>query len=127
VLVIEDGPTLTHGEMKYGAGVVVAQKYGAASMVDPRPYAVGTIDGTFKKYPGIGVLLPAMGYSKQQIADLQTTINNTPCDLYVIGTPIDLRRLITFPKPALQAQYELAEISKPDLAEVIKKKIKFKK
>jgi predicted GTPase len=127
VLVIEDGPTLTHGEMKYGAGVVVAQKYGAASMVDPRPYAVGTIDGTFKKYPGIGVLLPAMGYSKQQIADLQATINNTPCDLYVIGTPIDLRRLITFPKPALQAQYELAEISKPDLAEVIKKKIKFKK
>ncbi|MRR51934.1 MAG: GTPase [Rhodocyclaceae bacterium] len=127
VLVIEDGPTLTHGEMKYGAGVVVAQKYGAASMVDPRPYAVGTIDGTFKKYPGIGVLLPAMGYSKQQIADLQATINNTPCDLYVIGTPIDLRRFITFNKPALRVQYELAEIGSPDLAEVIKKKIKFKK
>ncbi|MCU0607211.1 MAG: cyclic 2,3-diphosphoglycerate synthase [Candidatus Edwardsbacteria bacterium] len=127
VLVIEDGPTLTHGEMKYGAGVVVAQKYGAAAMVDPRPYAVGTIDGTFKKYPGIGVLLPAMGYSKQQIADLQTTINNTPCDLYVIGTPIDLRRFITFNKPALRVQYELAETSSPDLAEVIKKKIKFKK
>ncbi|HTY09336.1 MAG TPA: cyclic 2,3-diphosphoglycerate synthase [Candidatus Edwardsbacteria bacterium] len=127
VLVIEDGPTLTHGEMKYGAGVVVAQKFGAAAMVDPRPYAVGTIDGTFKKYPGIGVLLPAMGYSKQQIADLQATINNTPCDLYVIGTPIDLRRLVTFPKPALRVEYELAEISKPDLAEVIKKKIKFKK
>lgn len=127
VLVIEDGPTLTHGEMKYGAGVVVAQKYGAASMVDPRPYAVGTIEGTFKKYPGIGVLLPAMGYSKQQIADLQTTINNTPCDLYVIGTPIDLRRFITFSKPALRVQYELAETSSPDLAEVIKKKIKFKK
>ncbi len=127
VLVIEDGPTLTHGEMKYGAGVVVARKYGAAAMVDPRPHAVGTIAGTFKKYPGIGVLLPAMGYSKQQIADLQATINNTPCDLYVIGTPIDLRRLIRFPRPALQAQYELAETSKPDLAEVIKKKIKFKK
>jgi predicted GTPase len=127
VLVIEDGPTLTHGEMKYGAGVVVAKKYGVGQMVDPRPYAVGTIAGTFKKYPGIGVLLPAMGYSDQQIKDLQTTIDNTPCDLYIIGTPIDLRRFIKFSKPALQVNYELAEIGKPDLAEVIRNKFKFKK
>ncbi|MDO9026844.1 MAG: cyclic 2,3-diphosphoglycerate synthase [bacterium] len=127
VLVIEDGPTLTHGEMKYGAGVVAAKKYGVGQMVDPRPYAVGTIAGTFKKYPGIGVLLPAMGYSAQQIKDLQITIDQTPCDLYIIGTPIDLRRFIKFNKPALRVNYELAEIGKPDLAEVIQKKFKFKK
>jgi len=124
VLVIEDGPTLTHGEMKYGAGVVAAKKHGVAKMIDPRPYAVGTIAGTFKKYPGIGVLLPAMGYSDQQIKDLQATINKTPCDMYVVGTPIDLRRLVKFPKPAVRVGYDLKEISKPDLTVAIKKVIK---
>ncbi len=127
VLVIEDGPTLTHGEMKYGAGVVVAQKYGASQLIDPRPYAVGTIKETFQRYPGIGTLLPAMGYSPKQIEDLQATINATPCDLYIIGTPIDLRRLVNFPKPAVRVTYDLKEISKPDLAEAIRKTIKFKK
>jgi len=124
VLVIEDGPTRTHGEMKYGAGVVAAKKHGVAKMIDPRPYAVGTIAGTFKKYPGIGVLLPAMGYSDQQIKDLQATINKTPCDMYVVGTPIDLRRLVKFPKPAVRVGYDLKEISKPDLTVAIKKVIK---
>jgi predicted GTPase len=124
VLVIEDGPTLTHGEMKYGAGVVAAKKHGVAKMIDPRPYAVGTIAGTFKKYPGIGVLLPAMGYSDQQIKDLQTTINKTPCDMYVVGTPIDLRRLVKFPKPAVRVGYDLKETSKPDLTAAIKKVVK---
>jgi predicted GTPase len=124
VLVIEDGPTLTHGEMKYGAGVVAARKHGVAKMVDPRPYAVGTIADTFKKYPGIGVLLPAMGYSQKQIQDLQATINRTPCDMYVIGTPIDLRRLVKFPRPAVRVGYDLKETSKPDLAAAIRKVIK---
>jgi predicted GTPase len=127
VLVIEDGPTLTHGEMKYGAGVVAARKHGASQLVDPRQYAVGTIKDTFAKYPGIGTLLPAMGYSKRQIEDLQATINATPCDMYVIGTPIDLRRLVTFPRPAVRVTYDLKETSKPDLAEVIRKTVKFKK
>jgi len=125
VLVIEDGPTLTHGEMKYGAGVVVAQKYGASQLIDPRPFAVGTIKDTFQKYPGIGTLLPAMGYSKKQIEDLQATINAAPCDLYIIGTPIDLRRLVNFPKPAVRVTYDLKEISKPDLADIIKKTFKY--
>ncbi len=124
VLVIEDGPTLTHGEMKYGAGVVAARKHGVAKMIDPRPYAVGTIADTFKKYPGIGVLLPAMGYSTKQISDLQATINRTPCDMYVVGTPIDLRRLVKFPRPAVRVGYDLKETSKPDLAAAIKKIIK---
>jgi predicted GTPase len=124
VLVIEDGPTLTHGEMKYGAGVVAAKKHGVAKMIDPRPYAVGTIADTFKKYPGIGVLLPAMGYSAKQISDLQATINRTPCDMYVVGTPIDLRRLVKFPKPAVRVGYDLKETSKPDLTAAIKKVIK---
>jgi len=124
VLVIEDGPTLTHGEMKYGAGVVAAKKHGVAKMIDPRPYAVGTIADTFKKYPGIGVLLPAMGYSDKQISDLQATINRTPCDMYVVGTPIDLRRLVKFPRPAVRVGYDLKETSKPDLSAAIRKVIK---
>ncbi len=124
VLVIEDGPTLTHGEMKYGAGVVAAKKHGVGKMIDPRPYAVGTIADTFKKYPGIGVLLPAMGYSAKQIKDLQDTINRTPCDMYVIGTPIDLRRLVKFPRPAVRVGYDLKETSRPDLAAAIRKVIK---
>lgn len=120
VLVVEDGPTLTHGEMTYGAGVVAAEKFGAAALVDPRPYTVGTISETFEKYPEIGELLPAMGYGDQQIRDLEETINKTDCDLVIIGTPIDLRKLININKPALRVTYELQEIGKPDLKDVLK-------
>ena len=119
VLVIEDGPTLTHGEMKIGAGVVAAQKFGAASLVDPRPYTVGKLSETFDIYPGIGTLLPAMGYGEQQLKDLETTINNTDCDTVVIGTPIDLNRIINIKKPNTRVYYDFHEIGKPDLAEVI--------
>ena len=121
VLVVEDGPTLTHGEMTYGAGVVAAEKFGAKELVDPRPYTVGTITETFKKYPEIGTLLPAMGYSDQQIKDLEETINKTDCDLVIIGTPIDLRKLVKLNKPAVRVTYELQEIGKPDLYDVLKK------
>ena len=121
VLVVEDGPTLTHGEMTFGAGVVAAEKFGAAEIIDPRPYTVGTITDTFEKYNEIGALLPAMGYGKQQIKDLEDTINNTDCDLVIIGTPIDLRKLIKINKPALRVSYELQEIGKPDLKDVLKK------
>src|SRR6266568_982295 len=110
VLVVEDGPTLTHGEMKYGAGVVAAQRFGAASLVDPRPYAVGSIARTFQKYPGIGTLLPAVGYGEAQMAELRQTIERVDCDLVLIATPIDLRRTIHFDKPALRVSYELQEI-----------------
>lgn len=120
VLVVEDGPTLTHGEMTYGAGIVAAEKYGAEDLVDPRPWAVGEIDATFEKYPDVGVLLPAMGYGDQQIKDLETTINNTECDVVVIGTPIDLRRIIKINKPAVQVGYELQEIGRPTIADVLK-------
>lgn len=119
VLVVEDGPTLTHGNMTYGAGVVAAQKFGAAEIVDPRPFTVGSITETFGKYPEIGTLLPAMGYGDQQIKDLETTINNTDCDVVIIGTPIDLRRLLKINKPALRVTYELQEIGKPDLKDVL--------
>ncbi|RLE21826.1 MAG: GTPase [Acidobacteria bacterium] len=122
VLVVEDGPTLTHGEMTYGAGTVAAEKFGADDMVDPRPYAVGQITETFEKYPEIGVLLPAMGYSDQQIKDLETTINATECDSVVIGTPIDLRRIIKIDKPNTRVYYDLQEIGKPNLDELIRGK-----
>lgn len=122
VLVIEDGPTLTHGEMKYGAGIVAARAHGASEFIDPRPYAVGKIKETFEKYPGVGTLLPAMGYSEQQIRDLQATIDRTPADAFIIGTPIDLRRLIRFPKPALRVSYDLEEISSPTLGDIIRKR-----
>jgi predicted GTPase len=121
VLAIEDGPTLTHGEMKYGAGVVAAKKYGAKELVDPRPFAVGTIADAFKKYPEVGTLLPALGYSDQQIKDLQDTIDKVDCDLIVIGTPIDLRRIVKLKKPAIRVRYELQEIGKPDLKDVLKR------
>ncbi|HDK25784.1 MAG TPA: GTPase [Candidatus Atribacteria bacterium] len=124
VLVIEDGPTLTHGEMKYGAGVVAAQKYGAEEIIDPRPYAVGSIKDTYKKYPNIGILLPAMGYGKKQIQELEDTINATDCDLVIIGTPIDLTRIIKFNKKSVRVKYELQEIGRPDLDEVLNEKIK---
>jgi len=119
VLVIEDGPTLTHGEMAYGAGVVAAHRFGAANIIDPRPYAVGTMAETFKKYPKTGALLPAMGYGGQQIADLAETINNTPCDLVIIATPIDLRRVVAINRPTQRVRYELQEIGQPTLADVI--------
>ncbi|HPR57042.1 MAG TPA: cyclic 2,3-diphosphoglycerate synthase [Bacteroidales bacterium] len=119
VLVVEDGPTLTHGEMKIGAGTVAAQKFGAAQLVDPRPYTVGKLSETFRIYPKIGTLLPAMGYSEQQLKDLETTINNTECDSVVIGTPIDLNRLIKINKPNTRVYYDLQEIGYPNLEEVI--------
>ena len=119
VLVVEDGPTLTHGEMKIGAGTVAARKFGAAEMVDPRPYTVGKLSETFEIYPNIGTLLPAMGYSEEQLKDLETTINNTECDSVVIGTPIDLNRLIKIKKPNTRVHYDLQEIGQPDLKEII--------
>lgn len=119
VLVVEDGPTLTHGEMKIGAGVVAARKFGAAELVDPRPFTVGSITETFEKYPEIGTLLPAMGYGEQQLKDLETTINNTECDAVVIGTPIDLNRIINIKRPSTRVWYDLQEIGSPNLEEVI--------
>jgi len=127
VLVIEDGPTLTHGEMAYGAGVVAAHRFGAANIIDPRPYAVGTIAETYKKYPGTGAVLPAMGYGGQQIADLAETINNAPCDLVIIATPIDLRRVIEIHRPTQRVRYELQEIGQPNLVDVLKAKFGAKK
>ncbi len=109
VLVIEDGPTLTHGDMKYGAGVVAARKWGAAAIIDPRPYAVGELQATFARYPGIGALLPAMGYGQNQMRDLAATIERCPCDLVLVGTPIDLARVIRIGKPNLRVRYELEE------------------
>jgi predicted GTPase len=121
VLVIEDGPTLTHGEMAYGAGVIAAEKFGAVELVDPRPFVVGSIKKTFEKYPEIGSLLPAMGYSDQQINDLEKTINNSDADLVIIGTPIDLRKIVKFNKPALRVFYNLQEIGHPNLEDALKK------
>jgi predicted GTPase len=118
VLCVEDGPTLTHGEMAYGAGVVAARRAGA-EIVDPRSYAVGSIAETYAKYPNIGPLLPAMGYSDRMIADLSATIDATPCDVVIIATPIDLRRLTTFTTPAVRVQYELEEIGAPTIADVL--------
>jgi len=120
VLVVEDGPTLTHGEMKFGAGIVAARRFGAAEIVDPRPFLKGTLVDTFKKYPEIGTLLPAMGYGKQQIKDLEATINATDCDAVIIGTPIDLRRIISINKPSVRVFYDLQEIGKPDLEDALK-------
>lgn len=122
VLVIEDGPTLTHGGMKIGAGVVAAERNHAAQIIDPRPFAVGSIKATYEKYSGTGAVLPAMGYSTQQIKDLQATIDRAAeaVDAFVIGTPIDLRRLVTFPKPATRVTYDLAEKGTPDLAHVLR-------
>jgi predicted GTPase len=115
VLVVEDGPTLTHGGMKIGAGTVAAQKYGAKECVDPRPYTVGKLSETFKIYPNIGQLLPAMGYGEEQRKDLETTINNTECDAVIIGTPIDLNRIIDIKKPTTRVYYDLQEIGEPTL------------
>ena len=120
VLVVEDGPTLTHGGMKYGAGVVAAEEAGAEELVDPREYAVGTIKDTFDSYPEIGILLPAMGYGEQQIRDLEETINAVDCDVVIIGTPIDLTKLIKIQKPVVRVTYELEEIGDIDIKEILK-------
>ena len=119
VLVVEDGPTLTHGEMKIGAGIVAAQKFGAKECVDPRPFVVGKLAETFKTYPNIGTLLPAMGYGDQQLHDLELTINGTDCDAVVIGTPIDLNRIIKINKPNTRVYYDLQEIGKPDFTDIL--------
>lgn len=119
VLVIEDGPTLTHGEMAYGAAWVAARRFGAAEIIDPRPYAVGTIAEVYKKYTTTGHVLPAMGYGGEQIKELEATIARTPCDLVLIGTPIDLRRVLKLDKPAQRVRYELQEIGQPTLADLL--------
>jgi predicted GTPase len=119
VLVVEDGPTLTHGDMAYGAGVVAAQRFGAAEVIDPRPYAVRSIADTFEKYPKTGPVLPAMGYGEDQVKDLEETINTTPCDLVIIGTPIDLRRVVNIQHPADRVRYELQVIGRPTLEDIL--------
>lgn len=119
VLVVEDGPTLTHGEMLYGAGIVAAENYGAAEIVDPKPYVKGTIADTFEKYPHLEGLLPAMGYGDQQVADLEATINAVKCDTVIIGTPIDLRRVCNIKKPSVRVTYKLQEIGRPDLSDIL--------
>ena len=119
VLVVEDGPTLTHGGMSYGAGVVAARRFGAAEVVDPRPWAVGTIADTFAKYPTTGPVLPAMGYGAAQIADLEATLNQVPCDLVLIATPIDLSRIARIDRPSQRVRYELQPIGQPTLSEIL--------
>jgi predicted GTPase len=121
VLVVEDGPTLTHGGMKFGAGVIAARKYGALEIIDPRGFTSGKIRETYETYPNIGSVLPAVGYGEQQIKDLEATINNVSCDLVIIATPVDLTRIISINKPMLKVGYELQEIGKPDLTDLIKK------
>ena len=119
VLVVEDGPTLTHGEMAYGAGVIAAEKFGAVELVDPRPYTVKSITQTYEKYPDIGMILPAMGYGDQQVKDLETTINKTKCDLVVVATPIDLSRIVKITHPTVRVKYSLQEIGQPSLETVL--------
>jgi predicted GTPase len=122
VLVIEDGPTLTHGEMAYGAGFVAARRFGAAAIVDPRPFAVKSIAATYQKYPKTGPILPAMGYGEAQMKDLEATINASDVDLVIVGTPIDLKRLIKIDKPSQRVRYELQEIGQPTLEELLMKR-----
>ncbi len=119
VLVLEDGPTLTHGEMAYGAGVVAAQRFGAAEIIDPRPYAVGSIVDTYRQYPTTGPVLPAMGYGETQMRELEQTINTTPCDLVMIGTPINLGQLLNIKHPWQRVGYDLQEIGQPTLAQIL--------
>jgi predicted GTPase len=127
VLVVEDGPTLTHGEMAYGAGYVAARRFGAQEIVDPRPFAVGSIARTFEKYPKTGTILPAMGYGDKQTKELEETINKSDVDLVIIGTPIDLSRLMKINKPSQRVRYELQEIGQPTLTDVLMKKFGRKK
>lgn len=121
VLVIEDGPTLTHGEMTYGAGYVAAKKYGASEIVDPRKYSVGSIKDTYEKYKHLSLILPAMGYGEEQMRELEETINNCDCDTVIIGTPIDLTRIIKINKPAVRVKYRLQEIGEPTLEQILKR------
>jgi predicted GTPase len=122
VLVVEDGPTLTHGEMAYGAGFVAARRFGAGEIVDPRPFAVASITATYNKYPSTGPILPAMGYGEEMVRDLETTINNADVDLVISATPIDLTRIIKVNKPMQRVRYELQEIGQPNLEDVLKEK-----
>ena len=119
VLVVEDGPTITHGNMPYGAGTIAAKRLGATEIVNPRPYAVGSIVKTFEKYTHLGAVLPAVGYGEEQMKELEETINKTPCDVVLIGTPIDLRQVLQLNKPAARANYELKELSKPSLEDIL--------
>jgi predicted GTPase len=119
VLVVEDGPTLTHGEMAYGAGVLAARRFGAAELVDPRSYAVNSIRETYRRYSHIGALLPAMGYGAEQVSELEQTIRDTPCDLVLAATPIDLRRVLQVDRPLLRVRYEIQEIGRPNLEDVL--------
>jgi predicted GTPase len=121
VLVVEDGPTVTHGGMPYGAGWVAAKRYEAAEIVDPRPYAVGSIRDTYADYPGTGPVLPAMGYGEEQVRELAETIRNTPADLVVIGTPVDLAKLVRLDKPSVRVRYELEELGEPTLSDVLER------
>src|SRR5207247_8032999 len=122
VLAIEDGPTLTHGEMTYGAAVLAAKQHGASALVDPRPFAVRSIAKTFEDYPNVGTLLPAMGYGREQMEDLRQTIARSDAERVLIGTPIDLRRLIELDKPALRVTYRLQELDEPGLAEILQER-----
>jgi predicted GTPase len=123
VLVVEDGPTLTHGGMEYGAGVIAARRFGAAQLVDPRPYLVGTLRQTFETFPRIGSVLPAMGYSRQQMSDLEKTINGADCDLVLVATPIDLTRLFSVNKPTIRIRYEYRDNSEPTLEAIVKERL----
>jgi predicted GTPase len=124
VLVVEDGPTLTHGDMAYGAGLIAARAYGAAKLVDPRPYAVGTIQEAFQRYPHIGPVLPAMGYSEAQISDLERTIDHVPCDLVLFATPIHLTRIVTITKPTVRVRYEYKDHGSPSLEDALLKRLR---
>jgi predicted GTPase len=124
VLVVEDGPTLTHGDMAYGAGLIAARAYGAGKLVDPRPYAVGTIQEAFHRYPHIGPVLPAVGYSKAQITDLEQTIDRVPCELVLFATPIHLTRIVKINKPTLRVRYEYKDHGSPSLEEVLLKRLR---
>ena len=121
VLVVEDGPTVTHGQMREAVGAIAAHQYGARELVNPRPFAVGSIKRTYEKYPHIGFVLPAMGYGARQIRELEQTIEKTPCDSVLLGTPIDIRRIMKITKPAARVRYEMREVTKPDLEELLKK------
>ena len=125
VLVVEDGPTLTHGEMTYGSGMVAARKFGAAEIVNPRPFVTGKIKKTFERYPNIGPLLPALGYGDEQVRDLEDTIRRVPCDLVIVATPVDLTRIIMIDKPMLRVRYELQELGSPNLTDILKARLQW--
>jgi predicted GTPase len=123
VVAVEDGPTVTHGGMKEGVGAIAARRFGAKELVDPRPYAVGSIKSTFEKFPHLGKVLPAMGYGEKQVRDLKETIQAVDCDSLVLGTPIDIRRIMDVPKAAVRVRYEIRETTKPTLDEILRAKL----